>query len=619
MPYFDHPVNFDVIVVGGGHAGCEAALAAAGMGMKTLLMTQDLDTIALMSCNPSIGGVGKGQLVRELDALGGHMARIADFSVLSARMLNTSRGAAVHSPRAQCDKKLYQSAFKHSLELSPNLALIQDEAAKVWTAGSKLRGVITARGTRYKAGCVVLTTGTFLKGVIHIGGVQFRGGRYNHPPSDGISPSLEELGFKLGRLKTGTPMRLNGRTIDFSKCEEQKPDEPPSLFSHFTVGPERKLLSCWITHTGGSVAQIVRANLHRSAMYSGRIKSTGPRYCPSIEDKIVKFPHHPEHILFLEPEGFDTEEYYVNGLSTSLPEEVQLELLRSVKGLERAELVRAAYAIEYDYSLPQQLDYNLESKALPGLFMAGQINGTTGYEEAAAQGLMAGINAALKLKELPPLILGRDEAYIGVMIDDLISKGVDEPYRIYTARAEYRLLLRQDNSDLRLMRHGFGTGLVPERFKKSFDLYKSAVEHFRTRDKTKKKTAERPTEHSAADPRADNAAMSPWTTARAEATAGIEKEYSSYIERNLREAEKMKRFENVVIPERLDLTAITGLGIESRQKLLKVRPRTLAQAARIPGVTPTDLQLLWVHVSRCAKGNKTTHYGDTENTEPHGD
>ena len=595
MAYFEYPGNFDVIVVGGGHAGCEAALSASGMGMKTLLITQDLDTIALMSCNPSIGGVGKGQLVRELDALGGRMARIADFATLSARMLNTSRGAAVHSPRAQCDKKLYQSAMKHALELAENLALIQDEAAQIWTEGSKLRGVITVRNTRYRAPCVILTTGTFLNGVIHIGSVLFRGGRYNHPPSDGISPSLTALGFELGRLKTGTPMRLNGRTIDFSRCEEQKPDEPPALFSHFTARPERKLLSCWITRTDSRAAAIVRANLDKSPLYSGRIKSNGPRYCPSIEDKIVKFPHHPDHILFLEPEGFDTGEYYVNGLSTSLPEEVQLELVRSVKGLERAELMRAAYAIEYDYCLPQQLDYNLEAKTLPGLFMAGQINGTTGYEEAAAQGLMAGINAALKLKKLKPLILGRDEAYIGVMIDDLISKGVDEPYRIYTARAEYRLLLRRDNADLRLMQHGFRTGLVPEKFKKCFELYKNAVNLFRT-SKSRAKAAPKTCVHPA-----DDGAMAPWTLEKAEATAKIEKEYSSYIARNLHEAEKMKRFEHVIIPGRLDLAVVTGLGLESRQKLLKVRPGTLAQAARIPGVTPTDIQLLWVHVNRLTK------------------
>ncbi|MFA6434650.1 MAG: tRNA uridine-5-carboxymethylaminomethyl(34) synthesis enzyme MnmG [Elusimicrobiales bacterium] len=594
MAYFDYPENFDIIVVGGGHAGCEAALAASGMGMKTLLMTQDLDTIALMSCNPSIGGVGKGQLVRELDALGGRMARIADLATLSSHMLNTSRGAAVHSPRAQCDKKLYQSAMKHALELADNLALIQDEAARVWAEGSKLRGLVTARGTRYKARCVILTTGTFLKGVIHIGQSSFRGGRYNHPPSDGLSPSLAALGFELGRLKTGTPMRINGRSIDFSKCQEQKPDEPPALFSHFTARTERKLLSCWITRTGEGAAAVVRANLHKSPLYSGRITAAGPRYCPSIEDKIVKFPHHPDHILFLEPEGFDTAEYYVNGLSTSLPEETQLELVRSVKGLERAELMRAAYAIEYDYCLPQQLDYNLEAKTVKGLFMAGQINGTTGYEEAAAQGLMAGVNAALKLKNLAPLILGRDEAYIGVMIDDLISKGVDEPYRIYTSRAEYRLLLRNDNADLRLLPHGFETGLVPEKFKKSFDRYKNAVERLRDR-KTGSGEPKR-------GPHADDAELAPWTAAKAAATAAIEKEYASYIAHNTREAEKIKKFEHIAIPDELDLGAVTGLSIESRQKLLKVRPGTLAQAARIPGVTPTDLQLLWVHVGRVTKG-----------------
>jgi tRNA uridine 5-carboxymethylaminomethyl modification enzyme len=584
MPYFTYPSDFDVIVVGAGHAGCEAALAAAGMGMKTLLMTQDLDTIAQMSCNPSIGGLGKGQIVRELDALGGRMGRIADLSALSAHMLNTSRGPAVHAPRAQCDKKLYQSAMKHALELAENLSVIQDEAEAVWTEGSRLKGVTTVRRTRYEGRAVILTTGTFLRGVIHIGPVSARGGRYNHPPSDGMSPSLEALGFKLGRLKTGTPMRLNGRTIDFSKCEEQRPDDPPRLFSHFTDWSGRKLLSCWITRTGERSAAIIKANLHKSPLYSGRIKSTGPRYCPSIEDKIVKFPHNPSHILFLEPEGFDTEEYYVNGLSTSLPEEVQLELVRSVKGLERAQLMRAAYAIEYDFCSPVQLTYSLETKILPGLFMAGQINGTTGYEEAAAQGLLAGINASMGLRGGPPLILGRDEAYIGVMIDDLISKGVDEPYRMFTSRAEYRLLLRQDNADLRLMPHGFRLGLIPGGFKKNFERYKTAVE--------------RAQKGAAPESGKD---MAPWTQAGAEACAKIGKEYAVYIDRAAREAGNMKNFEHIRIPDDMDPSSIRGLSAESSQRFLRVRPGTLAQAARIPGVTPADIQLLLVHLTRLGK------------------
>ncbi|MBI4802350.1 MAG: tRNA uridine-5-carboxymethylaminomethyl(34) synthesis enzyme MnmG [Elusimicrobia bacterium] len=588
MTFFSHPGDFDVIVVGGGHAGAEAALAASGLGMKTLLMTQDLDTIAQMSCNPSIGGIGKGQIVREIDALGGQMAKNTDCSALSVHMLNASRGPAVHSPRAQCDKKLYQFAMKRRLEAENNISLIQDEAVRIWTEGSRLKGVVTLRNTRYRSNCVILTTGTFLKGVIHIGLLSFKGGRYNHPPSDGLSPSLEELGFKLGRLKTGTPMRLNGRTIDFSRCAEQKPDDPPAPFSHFTASLENKLLPCWITHTGAGTAAIIRANLDKSPLYCGRIKSAGPRYCPSIEDKIVKFPHHPTHHLFLEPEGFETGEYYVNGLSTSLPEEVQTAVVRSVAGLEKAELVRAAYAIEYDYCLPQQLDYSLQAKIVPGLFMAGQINGTTGYEEAAAQGLMAGINAALKIKGLQPLILRRDEAYIGVMIDDLISKGIDEPYRIFTSRAEYRLLLRRDNADLRLMDYGLKLGLVSEKFKRPFKIYKDTVE--------KLKLIPQP---SSLIPRFGE--MAPWTVEKAELSAKTETDYAAYIARNNKEAEKLKKFEHVIIPPGLDFAALKGLLLESRQKLTKVRPTTLAQASRIPGVTPADMQLLWVHVERMGK------------------
>ncbi|MBI4350630.1 MAG: tRNA uridine-5-carboxymethylaminomethyl(34) synthesis enzyme MnmG [Elusimicrobia bacterium] len=576
MTAFNRPDPFDVIVIGAGHAGCEAALAAARLGASTLLLTQDLDAIGLMPCNPSIGGVGKGQLVRELDALGGEMARTADLATLSSHMLNTSKGAAVRSPRAQCDKKLYRAAMKSALEREPNLRLVQDEAAAILTKRGKAAGVLTARNSRYASKAVILTAGTFLRGIIHIGLDSFPGGRYNHPPSNLLSKSLAGLGFRLGRLKTGTPMRLHARGIDFSKCERQEPDSPPVPFSHFTAGIKNTQLPCWITRTGAETARIIRAGLHRSPLYSGKIKSTGPRYCPSIEDKVVKFPHHEAHHLFLEPEGYDTAEYYVNGLSTSLPEELQADIVRSVPGLEKAEIMRAGYAIEYDYSDPRQLDYTLEARDLPGFYMAGQVNGTTGYEEAAGQGLVAGVNAALKIAGREPLILRRDEGYLGVMIDDLVSKGVDEPYRIFTSRAEFRLLLRADNADLRLAPRGFALGLLDPALKKNFEAYRAAVETLVSGGGAGKIPA------------------GPWTIEKARATAAIEKSYAMYVRRNRGEAEKLKKFEQLRIPEDFSYAAATALPNEARQKLERSRPRTLAQAGRLPGITPADLQLLWV-------------------------
>lgn len=581
--------KYDVIVIGGGHAGCEAAIASAKLGAKTLLLTQNLDTIAQMSCNPSIGGIAKGQIVREIDALGGAMGKITDFSALHYHMLNTGKGPAVHSPRVQCDKKVYQFAFKHLLEKTPNLDIMQDEAVKIATGDNQVSGVVTLRDTFYHAKAVILTTGTFLAGTIHIGTNMTRGGRYNDMPADGLSHCLrEELKLPVMRFKTGTPMRINARGLDFSKFRLQPSDNPFEPISHFTDVNEqakRTFGSCYITRTTLATDKILRENFQRSAMYGGNIHSMGPRYCPSVEDKIKKFPEVTSHPLFLEPEGFHTEEYYIQGFSTSMPEDVQRALIQSVPGMERASITRVGYAVEYDAVNPLNLYPFLESKTVAGLFLAGQINGTTGYEEAGGQGLIAGINAALKVQGKEPFVLRRDEAYIGVLIDDLVNKGVNEPYRMFTSRAEYRILLRNDNADLRLTPYGLKLGLIDEKYRAPFEQYRALCEDLL----------------SGKIPNIEESALGPWSVAKAQRYADIYKKYEGYYERNRKEAEKLAEMDAVKIPADFDLSSVRGLLFESAQKLREIRPQTLGQAGRIPGVTPADIQLLAVHIERFRK------------------
>ncbi|MDZ7659404.1 tRNA uridine-5-carboxymethylaminomethyl(34) synthesis enzyme MnmG [Fodinibius sp.] len=622
--------DYDVIVVGAGHAGSEAAGAASGIGAKTLLITMDLDSIAKMSCNPAIGGIAKGQLVREIDALGGLMGTVADKSGLQFRVLNTSKGPAMWSPRCQSDRALYSKTMRQELEKKENLHFRQDNVVDVLTTedGKRATGVRTKTGQEFKADAVILTTGTFGNGLIHIGETNFGGGRSGERASIGISAALEDLGFEVGRLKTGTPPRIDGRSINYEKLEVQYGDEEPHAFSFMTdfLPTREEQMTCWIGNTNEEVHDMLRSGFDRSPMFNGTIDSTGPRYCPSIEDKINRFSDQDSHQLFLEPEGWDTYEMYLNGFSTSLPEDVQYKALRTIPGFEEAIMLRPGYAIEYDYFPPYQIRRSMETKITDGLFFAGQINGTTGYEEAACQGLMAGINAARQSQGKDEFILKRSEAYIGVLIDDLITKGTEEPYRMFTSRAEHRILLRQDNADLRLTELGHKIGLASdERYEqyqeknKSIDkihdlfadytVYPEKMDPMLEENGTstlnqpvKAKTLIPRPELSIfnileADPELKEKALDITTDELVFEQVEIQIKYSGYIEKEFEMVEEMKKQEDTVIPEELNYDKIQSLSSEGKEKMDKVRPETLGQASRISGVTPSDISVLMVYLN----------------------
>ncbi|CAM4389333.1 tRNA uridine-5-carboxymethylaminomethyl(34) synthesis enzyme MnmG [Paenibacillus phoenicis] len=611
--------NYEVIVVGAGHAGCEAALAAARMGCRTLMVTINLDMVAFMPCNPSIGGPAKGHVVREIDALGGEMGRNIDKTFIQMRMLNTGKGPAVHALRAQADKFLYQHAMKETLEKEPNLTMLQGMVEELIVEDGQCVGVITKTGAEYRAKAVVLTTGTYLRGKIIMGELMYESGPNNQQPSVRLAQNLKELGFELVRFKTGTPPRVHKDSIDFSQTEIQPGDEKPKFFSYETKSSDNEQLPCWLTYTSEETHKIITDNLHRAPMFSGVIEGTGPRYCPSIEDKIVRFSDKPKHQIFLEPEGKNTSEYYVQGFSTSMPEEVQLQMLRSVPGLQNVQMMRTGYAIEYDAVVPTQLWPSLETKRLPGLFTAGQINGTSGYEEAAGQGIMAGINAARKVQGKEPIVLDRSQGYIGVLIDDLVTKGTNEPYRLLTSRAEYRLLLRHDNADLRLTPLGYEIGLISEERYARFLDKKQKVEQEIERLKT---TKIRPTE---INPLLESIGSAPIQDGsnlltilrRPEVTYAhiasispseveldeemqeqveIQIKYAGYIEKQLIHVERLQKMEKKKIPENINYDDIQGLAIEARQKLSKIRPISIGQASRISGVTPADISILLVYL-----------------------
>ena len=621
--------SYDVVVVGGGHAGAEAAAAAANLGAKTLLITQNLDTICQMSCNPAMGGVAKGQIVREIDALGGYSGIVTDNTMIQFRMLNLSKGPAMWSPRAQSDRMLFSMYWRNILEHIPNLSLWQDEVVGIKTEGNQVVGVYTKMGIEIPAQAVVLTNGTFLNGLIHIGEDSLEGGRIGEYPAVGLSGQLRNIGFEVERLKTGTPVRVDGKTIDFSKLDEQKGDEKPSKFSFTDTPMLKEQRSCFLAYTNEETHDILRTGFDKSPMFTGRIQGRGPRYCPSIEDKIERFAGKDRHQLFVEPEGWKSNSYYINGFSSSLPLEVQLNALHSIKGFENARIFKPGYAIEYDYFPPTQLSYTLETKKIENLYFAGQINGTTGYEEAASQGLVAGINAVLKLKGKPSFVMNRTQSYIGVLIDDLVTKGVDEPYRMFTSRAEYRILLRQDNADVRLTPLSYEMGLASE------DRMRRVEEKLRTSEmlmKTVRETSVLPSDANgvladkgtpAIDQKvklinlllrpqvdmADLLSISKDLTAKLEEIpanmkaeslqyAEVLLKYQNYIDKEQEVADKLLKYENMPLKEDFDYFSLQSISYEAREKLTKMKPKTVGQASRISGVSPADISVLIIYLSR---------------------